>query len=188
MSKPSNLTDEEALIQGCMDGREDARKALFQQYGPKMLGICSRYCRNIEDARDALQDGFVKIYTQIGKFSRQSRLETWMTRIMINTAIDQFKSGLRYQLEEEHHFVKEETEDSLMDKEVLITADAGYLLKFLLALPEGYRTIFNLYAIEGFTHREIAEILGISEGTSKSQYARAKAHLQNMLITAGIHG
>lgn len=188
MSKPSNLTDEEALIQGCMEGREKARKALFQQYGPKMLGVCARYCRNLEDARDALQDGFVKIYTQIGKFSGQSKLETWMTRIMINTAIDQFKSGLKYQLEEDHTFMKEEADDPEISKDEWIGSDASELLKILLRLPEGYRTIFNLYAIEGLTHREIARILGISEGTSKSQYARARVHLQQLLKSAGIHG
>lgn len=188
MSKPTNLTDEEALIQGCKDGLEEARKALFQLYGSKMLGICARYCRNVEDARDALQDGFVKIYTHIGKFSGQSRLETWMTRIMINTAIDQFKSGLRYQLQDEHHFLKEETEDSALEKNLLTTPEAGKLLNILLRLPHGYRTIFNLHAIEGLTHREIASILGISEGTSKSQYARARVHLQQLLKSEGIHG
>jgi RNA polymerase sigma factor (sigma-70 family) len=192
MDKALNLDNEDELIEACIKQESKAQKYVFDKYGSKMLGVCSRYCRNIEDARDAMQDGFVKIFNIISKFNRASKLETWMTRIMINTAIDQFKKGskfllfesgddvLRYQTNQEDDYIRLAEDFEELNQE--------QILKLINELPDGYRLVFNMYAIEGMAHREIAESLGISEGTSKSQLARARKHLQQKFIEKRLIG
>lgn len=181
MTKPSGLEDEKELIQGCIQGKREAQNAIFRLYGPRMLGICARYCRNMEDAKDAMQDGFVKIFNQISDFNHQSKLTTWMSRIMINTAIDHFRADVRYQFNEEDSFVgNDETPDEDIENDSG-KIPAQKILEAMNRLSDGYRIVFNLYAIEGFTHKEIGAQLGISEGTSKSQYARARKQLKDWL-------
>lgn len=184
MRKPSGLEDEKELIQGCIQGKREAQNAVFRLYGPRMLGICARYCRNMEDAKDAMQDGFVKIFNQISDFNQQSKLSTWMSRIMINTAIDHFRADVRYQFNEQDSFSG--NDDAQEDEDDYQTIPAQKILEAINRLSDGYRIVFNLYAIEGFTHKEIAAQLGISEGTSKSQYARARKQLKEWLTQEGI--
>lgn len=169
------------IINGCIKNDRESQKRLFEMYGSKMLGVCSRYCKNREDAKDAMQDGFVKIFTKMNTFKGESKLETWMTRIMVYTAIDTFKKNTKmFTFDPSSALLKEEgvemeleyfQETSLKDK----------LMACLDELPLGYKTIFCLYVIDGFTHKEIAEELGISSGTSKSQLARARKLLQKIV-------
>lgn len=183
MSKTRNLNNEQELVTACIDGDRQAQKILFELYAGKMLGVCARYCSNIDDAKDALHEGYIKVYNQISRFNGKSKLETWITRIMINTAIDQFKKSIKYQqlntdnLKDEEYYIEYNEEQPIQ---------ANKLFEIINQLPRGYKVVFNLYAIEGFTHKEIANQLGISQGTSKSQLARARKMLQELLKNKGI--
>ena len=148
----------------------------------KMLGICARYCPNIEDAKDALHEGFIKIFGQIDRFQAQSRLETWITRIMINTSIDHFKKSIKYKgFNEEDPMPEESQEADFVHLDEKDGPSMEALNEIIQQLPDGYRMVFNLYAIEGYSHKEISEELSISEGTSKSQLARARKLLKELL-------
>lgn len=183
MNKTYNLDNEKELIDACIRREPKAQRYLFDKYGSRMLGICSRYCRNLEDARDAMQDGFVKIFGILDKFNGQSKLETWMTRVMINTAIDHFKRENKFVLYEDAELiVQDEGEYDTLFIEEDNSISEDQILNILQQLPDGYRIVFNMYAIEGMGHKDIAKSLGISEGTSKSQLARARKHLQELLI------
>ena len=179
MSKANSLKNDQELISACARKEPNAQKQLFNQYAGKMLGVCARYCPNMEDAKDALHEGYIKIFGQIERFKGNAKLETWMTRIMINTAIDHFKKSIKFK---EYKPESRELEEATYiefdeDREVQMSE----LLAVINKLPDGYRIIFNLYAIEGFTHKEIAAQLDISEGTSKSQLARARKQLQKLV-------
>jgi len=190
MGKQGHLSDDREVVKACLDGDQRAQRLLFERYSGRMLGICYRYCCNHEDASDAMQQGFIKVFRLLHKFNFKSRLETWMTRIMINTAIDQFKKGLKFELyedaqkvsslgQEDHDFIELDEETEVKESDIL---------EVIAELPDGYRVVFNLYAIDGASHREIAAHLGISEGTSKSQLARARKLLQKLLKERGIIG
>ncbi|MCB0733999.1 MAG: RNA polymerase sigma factor [Flavobacteriales bacterium] len=153
-------------------------------YATKMLGVCSRYCPNMEDARDALHEGFIKVFRLIEKFKGNSALETWVTRIMINTSIDHFKKSIKYihyESSEDVHALSNEDQAYYIESDDSQQVTSKQLLEVINKLPDGYRLVFNLYAVENYTHKEIAQELGISEGTSKSQLARARVHLKKLL-------
>ena len=184
MSKANSLKNEQELILACARKEPNAQKQLFDQYAGKMLGVCARYCPNMEDAKDALHEGYIKVFGQIERFKGNAKLETWMTRIMINTAIDHFKKSIKFKeydpsLRELEEAVYIEFND---EKQVSIKE----LYALINQLPNGYRVIFSLYAIEGYTHKEIAAELEISIGTSKSQLARARKQLQ-LLVKKNIN-
>lgn len=180
MSKTNNLDNEQELISACIRKEAIAQRMLFERYAGKMLGVCSRYCINLEDAKDALHEGYIKVFNQLDRFKGTAKLETWMTRIMINTAIDHFKHSVKYkEFKEESVDVEHNSYEIEFDDETQIELKDIYAV--ISKLPDGYRHIFNLYAIEGFTHREISEKLNISEGTSKSQLARARSLLKKLL-------
>lgn len=190
MGKQGHLSDDREVVKACLDGDKRAQRLLFERYSGRMLGICYRYCCNHDDACDAMQTGFIKVFRLLHKFNFKSRLETWMTRIMINTAIDQFKKGLKYELYEDaqkvsslgkvdHDYIEFDEGDDIKSSDIL---------DVVAELPDGYRVVFNMYAIDGASHREIATELGISEGTSKSQLARARKLLRKMLKERGICG
>lgn len=175
------MTAIQDIITKCKAGDRLAQQQLFKATGPKMMAFCRRYCKTDEDAHDALQEGFIKVFNSLEKYRGDSALETWMGRIFINTAIDQYKKTANYN----------GMFDTLPDQ--IETADDVYednnfpckaidVLKVMDTMPEGYRVIFNLYCMEGFTHRQISETLNISEGTSKSQYARAKKFIYEALV------
>jgi RNA polymerase sigma factor (sigma-70 family) len=188
MSKSRNLDNESILIEACINNDPKAQRYLFDKYGSKMLGVCARYCRNLEDARDAMQDGFVKIFGIIEKFNGNSKLETWMTRVMINTAIDHFKKENKYILfdSNEHILSDDNGEEDQLFVEENVELDEDTILNVLSELPDGYRVVFSLYVVDGMSHKQIATHLGISEGTSKSQLARARKFLQDLLIAKGL--
>jgi RNA polymerase sigma-70 factor (ECF subfamily) len=169
---------EDELIAACKKNKRKARNKLYNLYANKLLGICLRYTRNLSEAEDVLHDSFIKIFTKIDQYSGKGNFEAWMKRITANTAIQH----LRDKAKENAFFsgdkvdeinIAEETED------VSIQIPAQELLKMIQELPDGYKMVFNLYVFEEMGHKEIAALLDISEGTSKSQYYRAKQYLQN---------
>lgn len=172
--------NDETLVKECVSGKSKAQRLLFDRYAPKMLGAVMRYINDKERAEDVLQDGFIKVFKNIHKFEHSGSLEGWIRRIMVNTALDQIRKNKKRQknveLDDDGFF---ELKQESKAEEIL---QAESLLKLVQSLPEGYRTVFNLFAIEGYTHKEIAEELGISENTSKSQYSRAKSTLRELLI------
>lgn len=175
---PSNhLSDDHDLIEGCLLGNPVVQKKLYDKYAPKMYGICLRYASNSEDARDILQDGFVKVFTNLSKFKAAGSFEGWMRRIFVNTAIEQYRK--KNQL----YAITEHQEEQIPDHEISALEElaADDIIRLISELPNGYRTVFNLFAVEGYSHKEIATMMNISEGTSKSQYARAKAWLQERI-------
>ena len=153
--------DEQLLIDGCMRGESWARKELYEQYAPAMMSVCMRYVGDRETARDLLQDGFVKIFTKIRSYSGSGAFGGWIRRIFVTVGLDGYDDSL------------EDINYSVLDR---LSADD--LLACVAQLPSGYRTVFNLYAIEGYTHSEIAEMLHVQEATSRSQFIRARNALQ----------
>lgn len=183
MSKETNLLNDQELVAACKENNPKAQKILFEMYAGKMLAVCARYCPCMEDAKDAMHDGFIKIFKQIHTFKGDSKLQTWMTRLMIYTAIDHFKKSIKwnyYDTDEDVYLAAgtEISEETYYSEENLNLND---LYAIIRGLPDGYKVVFNLYAIDGFTHKQIAEKLGVSEGTSKSQLARARKLLQKLV-------
>lgn len=168
------MQTEKDLLEDCIKENRAAQKALYERYCRKMMVVCQRYAKSTQEAEDILQDGFIKVFANIKSFRGDSRLDTWMTRIMINTALNAQRQKLYLipMVDVEGIDLREEAQVSL----------SGIHLKELIAmvqsLPDGCRLVFNLFAIEGYSHKEIGAMLSISEGTSKSQYNRAKSLLK----------
>ena len=170
--------NEEELLDACVKGKPSAQKLLFERYAPIMMGVVIRYINDQERANDVLQDGFIKIFKNIKTFKKDGSFEGWMRRIMINTALDQLRKNKKNYL---HVDVDDVKTNLSVDSNVESKMQTDVLLDLVQQLPDGYRTVFNLYAIEGYTHKEIGEMLEIAENTSKSQYSRARGILRNML-------
>ena len=168
---------EQELIEGCIRNQPAAQELLFKTFSSKMLAVCCRYTTNKAEAEDLLQDGFIKVFSKIELFRGQGSLEGWIKRIMVNTALDALRRSKKLQIND----LKEDSEIPHTGLKPGDQLQAKDLMMLIQALPNGFRTVFNLYAIEGYTHKEIGELLGISENTSKSQYSRARSQLQKML-------
>jgi RNA polymerase sigma-70 factor (ECF subfamily) len=178
MQSNHNMSESD-LIKGCLEGDRRAQEYLYQRFSPKMYGVCLRYAGKAEDAQDILQDGFVKIFKNLHMYRGDGSFEGWIRRIFVNTAIEHYRRQVNlYPVTENHESLLETKEISAFDS--LSVKD---LMKIIQQLSPGYRTVFNLYVVEGYSHKEIAEMIGISEGTSKSQLARAKGVLQNIINT-----
>ncbi len=150
---------------------------LYGRFAPKMYAVCLRYSNNAEDACDLLQDGFIKVYKNLEKYRGEGSFEGWIRRIFVNTSIEHFRRKTKIgNTTEPHENHVEDIEPTAMD--MLAEKD---IIQLIQQLSPGYRQVFNMYVVEGYTHKEIGEILGISEGTSKSQLARAKVILQKMV-------
>lgn len=174
---------EEALLQGCIKNQAVAQKALYDRYSYKMFAVCYRYAHNRQDAEDMLQEGFIKVFSQIHKFENRGALEGWIRRIMIHTCINILKKNKRFSesvdlIHAGSLQVREESIPSIVQ--------AKEVVECIRMLPLGYRTVLNLYAIEGFSHKEIAGMLDVEESTSRSQYTRAKAMLEDILLKKNI--
>ncbi len=178
MNTGNHTVSDSDLIRGCLDGDSKMQELLYQRFSPKMYAVCMRYSGNAEDAQDILQEGFIKVYKNLGKFRGEGSFEGWIRRIFVNTAIEHYRKSVHlYPVTESQERSMEDKDWSTFDH--LALKD---LVKIIRDLSPGYRTVFNLYVVEGYTHREIAEMMGISEGTSKSQLARAKTILQNVIL------
>ena len=170
------------IVQGCQANQPKYQRMLYEQFAGKLMGICVRYCRNEELAKDALQESFVKIFNKIDSFKNESKIETWMTRIAINTTLNHLRQGKRYQFIDDNEHVAYKIENQHdVSADSLEKLSHAELINILQELPDGYRIVFNMYAVEGYTHKEIADALGINEGTSKSQLNRARKHLQTLV-------
>ena len=153
------------------------QELLYNRFSPKMYSVCLRYSGNAEDARDLLQEGFIKIFKNLSKYRGDGSFEGWIRRIFVNTSIEHFRKKVYLQ------DVTETQERTLEDKEwnVLDELAEKDIMKMIHQLSPGYKAVFNMHVIEGYSHKEIAEMLGINEGTSKSQLARAKMVLKKMV-------
>jgi RNA polymerase sigma factor (sigma-70 family) len=170
---------ERDLIEACIRQERLAQKQLYEQFSGKMLVTAMRYMRSRADAEDVLQDAFIKVFKHIGSFRFDCPLEAWIRRIVVNTALKQLRSQPDFTQQVDSNTVSEEVEQSEL---TLSGFQFEQLMAMVNSLPDGCRTVFNLFAIEGYQHNEIAEMLGISEGTSKSQYFRAKNLLQAKIL------
>lgn len=170
------MLNEQELIEGCRKGDRASQKALYDSYCKKMMAVCLRYSKSTPEAEDILQEGFVKVFHGLDGFRQDAKLGTWMTRIMVNTALNHHRKKL-------YLFPMVDVEKTdLQESEVSLSGmHFSELLKMIQELPQGCQIVFNLFAMEGYSHKEIANKLGISEGTSKSQYARARVLLQEKL-------
>lgn len=165
------------LIEGCKRQDRKSQQIVYEQYGRVMYGICLRYSSDAESAQDLLHDGFMKVFSSIGSFEGKGSFEGWMKRIFVNLALENIrKDKLKKQFTEDIENLPENIpEEDDANVESLSEAE---LLNMIRELPPGYRSVFNLYAIENYSHKEISEALGIAEGTSRSQYIRARLFLQ----------
>jgi RNA polymerase sigma factor (sigma-70 family) len=163
--------DYRQLVKDCIKERPAAQEQLYRHFAPIMLGVCYRYTKSVEDAEDVLQEGFVKVFLHIKDYASTGELGAWIRRIMVNTALNYLKKNKKYRTE---MVFTEAPLHPVTDLNPQVNLDAKELAELIRQLPTGFQTIFNLYAIEGYTHVEIGQMLGISEGTSKSQYARAR--------------
>jgi len=167
------------LVKEAKQGSTAAQKCLFDLFGEKMLSVCQRYVKNPEDAEELLLDGFYKFFTKISAFSYQgdAALYAWLKRIMFNECLMFLRAKNVFTI------VTDATAEEIpLQEEALNNLSAEEIFKLIVQLPVGYRTVFNLYAIEGMNHGQIAEVLRISEGTSRSQYSKAKVLLQKLLL------
>ena len=171
------MTDEQ-IVQGCIRKDPLAQKFLYEKFSRKMMGVSLRYSDSREEAEDVLQNGFVSVFQNIESFKGTGSLEGWIRKIIVNTAL----TNLRKNKKLKQNIELESVEFMLPSTNHLNDSFAAKdLLRIIQTLPTGFKTVFNLYAIEGYSHKEIGDLLGISEGTSKSQYSRAKAHLQKLI-------
>ena len=170
LSNTAGMTEEQ-LVSGCIKAEPAAQKQLYDRFSRKMFGVCLRYAASREEAEDLLQDAFLTVFEKLSSYKGAGSLEGWIRRIMVNTALQNFRKQ-RIQWVDAG-----EVNDPAAPEDMNL--ETRELLKLIQGLPTGFRTVFNLYAIEGFTHPEIGDMLGISANTSKSQYARARAQLMN---------
>ena len=170
---------EQAIISGCLHNDVAAQRELYNRYSPKMLSVCYRFAQNREDGEDMLQEGFINVFTQIHTFQNKGAFEGWIRRIIVHTCINFLKKHKKFNVSVDLDYdyylqVKEETVPSIMQ--------ARQIVECIRLLPLGYRTVLNLYALEGYSHKEIGAMLDIEESTSRSQYTRAKTMLEHILI------
>jgi RNA polymerase sigma-70 factor (ECF subfamily) len=170
---------EEAILEGCRKNNAAAQKALYEKFSAKMLVVCYRYAHNREDAEDMLQEGLIKVFSQIKTFENRGSLEGWIRRIVVHTCINNLKKNKRFN---ESVDLIHATTLQVREESIPSIIQAKEVVECIRMLPIGYRTVLNLYAIEGFSHKEIGSMLDIEESTSRSQYTRAKAMLEDVLI------
>ena len=169
----------EETIQKCASDDRKAQTALYNHFSSKMFGVCLRYSKDTTEAEDNLQEGFIRVFTKIGQFAFKGSFEGWMRRIMVNTSLEKFRQNNHlYPVEDMMVF-----ESVQVSEETISSISADDLLKIIQELPPRYRMVFNLYAIEGYSHQEIAKLMKITEGTSKSNLSRARVILQKKVIS-----
>lgn len=170
-----------ALVKECLKGNRKAQKEIYQLYYGKMMGVCYRYTHNKDNAKDLLQDGFIKVFSNLSNYTFSGSFEGWIRRIMVNTAIDFYRKN------KDIYFISDE-DNYILDNNNAESADSIYnsfgvevIMEAIQELTPAYKMVFNLYVLEGYSHKEIAKELNINEGTSKSNLAKAKRNLRNLL-------
>ena len=175
------MTDQE-IVEGCLAKDTKAQRFLFDKYAGKMMGVCLRYMKNREEAQDILQEGFIKVYQKISQYKSTGPLGGWIRMVMINTALIQIRKNKKWE-----NTVDVTTAYNLSnnDYNVLDQLSADELMRIISDMPDGYRTVFNLFVVEGYSHKEIADMLQITESTSKTQYRKARLYLKKILEKNG---
>lgn len=173
------MYNEKEIIEGCKKQNRKAQKMLYDRFSSKFLGVCMRYAKDKPEAEDILQEGFLKIFERIDQYNFSGAFEGWMRRIIVNTAISNYRKNLKHynlsNIDDIYEF-----EQEISDPDVEFSMEE--MLRVIQSLSPGYRMVFNLFAIEGYSHKEIAEMLGIDIATSKSQYSRARKIVQYKLL------
>ncbi len=174
---------EEQMLAGSIKNNAAAQEEFYNRFSPRMLGVCYRFAKNREDAEDMLQEGFIKVFTQLHQYRHEGALEGWIRRIVVHTCINILKKNKKFSesvdlIHANGLHIREDMIPSIMQ--------AKQVVECIRILPLGYRTVLNLYAIEGFSHKEIGAMLEIEESTSRSQYTRAKAMLEEILVKKNI--
>lgn len=172
---------ESELIAGCVKGNRVDQRQLYDKYATKMMGVCMRYAGDYDTARDLLHDGFIHLFKKIGTYKGEGSFEGWMRKLFVNMALEYLRK--KDVLKAHGSYT---TDIPASDYSVFEKLSADELVKKIAALPAGFRTVFNLYAVEGYSHQEIAELLHITESTSRSQYMRARSWLQKMILESEI--
>ena len=174
---------EEVILEGCLRNDSVAQRELYNTYSPKMLAVCFRYAHSREDAEDMLQEAFIKVFTQLRTFENRGSFEGWIRRIVVHTCINTLKKNKKFN---ESVDLIHAASISIREETVPAVVQVKQIVDCIRSLPIGYRTVLNLYAIEGYSHREIAQLLDIEESTSRSQFTRAKGMLEELLIKKNI--
>lgn len=166
------------IIKACIEGNRSGQEELYRLVAPKMYGVCLQYAGNADDAKDIMQDGFIKVFSKIDQYTGKGSFEGWIRRILVNTALEKIRSRVNLQSIDEYDNANVE----MFDQYVLESMTAEEISQLIQNLSPKYRLVFNLYALEGFSHKDISEKLGISEGTSKSNLSRARSILQQKVV------
>lgn len=177
--------EEQLLVAGCKRGESWAYKKLYELHAPIMMSVCMRYVHDRDTAQDILQEGFIKVFTKFHTYSGTGSVGGWMRRIFVTTALEYLRQNDALKLSTSIDSYNEIIENR--DVSVLDQLSADEIMGCIAKLPEGYRTIFNLFAIEGYSHSEIAEMLNIQESTSRSQFLRSRKFLQNIVESLIVH-
>jgi RNA polymerase sigma-70 factor (ECF subfamily) len=174
---------EEQMLTGSIRNNAAAQEAFYDRFSPRMLGVCYRFAKSREDAEDMLQEGFIKIFTQLSQYRNEGSLEGWIRRVIVHTCINILKKNKKFaDTVDITYALGFHTNEDLVPS----LLQAKQIVECIRSLPLGYRTVLNLYAIEGYAHKEIGEMLEIGESTSRSQYTRAKAMLEEILVKRNI--
>jgi RNA polymerase sigma-70 factor (ECF subfamily) len=173
---------DESILEGCIAGKREAQYELYKKFASTMLAVCFRYARNRDEAEDFLQEGFLKVFQKVSSFRKEGSFEGWMKRIMINNALNGIKKNRRTPFLEDIDVINEtQIVDQNEATETLDPVPADVLLEMIGSLPHGYRIVFTLYVMDEYSHREIANVLNVSENTSKTQLLKARRVLKNKL-------
>ena len=176
--------EEQKMLKACQSGEPLYQKMLYERFYGKMLAVCLRYARDREEGKDILQEGYIKVFTSIINFKGEGSLEGWIRRIMVNTAINYYHKNKKLtqqaSIDDENNLIHYHL-NNIEEADIFQKLNYEDLLTLVRALPPAYQAVFNLYAIEGYTHKEIGELLHINEGTSKSNLAKARMKLQKKL-------
>ena len=171
--------DEKQLIDGCVNGNRKAQKALYDKYSNRMMAVCLRYVKDMEDARDLLQDGFVKLFSNLHQYMGEGSFDGWVRKIFVNCALERLR---QQDILKNADDIYDTDYADIQDESTVSSLSAEEIMAYVRSLPDGFRTVFNMFAIEGYSHKEIGNMLHITESTSRSQYMRARKMLQKMML------
>ncbi len=174
---------EEQMLAGSLKNNAAAQELFYKTYSPKMLGVCYRFAKSRADAEDMLQEGFIKVFTQLHQFRNEGSLQGWIRRIIVHTCINHLKKNKKFA---ESLDLIHATNIHIKEEMIPAIVQAKEIVECIRLLPIGYRTVLNLFALEGYSHKEIGEMLNVGESTSRSQYTRAKAMLEDILVQRNI--
>ena len=169
--------NQSALIKSALKNNRDAQRVLYELYSPKMLSVCRYYIKDEQHAEEAMLNGFFKVFSKLGDFKAEGSFEGWMKRVTVNTVLQKYRKQRTFEIVDEGQLEDGEEEVSVETDEIPL----DFLLKIVQELPDRYRLVFSMYVMDGYQHKEIAEMLGISDGTSKSNLARARMILKNKI-------